>query len=167
VIYNVDYTPTRASAFLGDRDRVRPPMQCTRDRNACFSRAHWAQLYLQPLMAPVYGYQAVNIEAQLRTPTSLLRWLHRFLALRQEHPVFALGTWQPLRPANHRILAHIRRYEDEIALCAHNLSRSAQAAELDLSEFAGMVPEEMVGQTAFPRIGELPYLLTFGSRGFY
>jgi maltose alpha-D-glucosyltransferase/alpha-amylase len=118
-------------------------------------------------MDPVYGYQAVNVEAQLRTPTSLVRWLHRFLALRQEHPVFALGSWEPLRPANQRILAHIRRYEDEIALCAHNLSRSAQAAELDLSEFAGMVPEEMLGQTAFPRIGELPYLLTFGPRGFY
>jgi maltose alpha-D-glucosyltransferase/alpha-amylase len=118
-------------------------------------------------MDPVYGYQAVNIEAQLRTPTSLLRWVHRFIALRKEHPVLSLGTYEPLRPANPRILAHIRRYEDEIVLCAHNLSRSAQAAELHLSQFNGMVPEEMFGATAFPRIGELPYLLTFAPRGFY
>src|SRR5204862_3639683 len=126
VIYNVDYTPTRASAFLGDRDRVRPPMQCTRDRNACFSRAHWAQLYLQPLMDPVYGYQAVNVEAQLRSPASLLRWLHRFIALRKEHPVFGLGSYEPLASDNPRIFAHIRRWEEDVILCVHNLARSAQ-----------------------------------------
>ncbi len=81
--------------------------------------------------------------------------------------MFALGTYEALRPENHRILAHVRAYGDEVALCVHNLSRSAQAVELDLSRFAGMVPEEMLGGTAFPRIGELPYLLTFGPRGFY
>jgi maltose alpha-D-glucosyltransferase/alpha-amylase len=109
----------------------------------------------------------VNVEAQLRTPTSLLRWLHRFIALRKDHPVFALGSYEALRLENPRILAHIRRYEDEIALCVHNLARSAQAAELDLKQFDGMIPEEMLGRTAFPRIGELPYLLTFGARGFF
>jgi maltose alpha-D-glucosyltransferase/alpha-amylase len=118
-------------------------------------------------MDPVYGYQAVNVEAQLRTPTSLLRWVHRFIALRKEHPVFALGTYESLRPENPRILAHIRRYEDEIALCVHNLGRSAQAVELDLSAFAGLIPEEMLGRTPFPRIGQLPYLLTLAARGFF
>jgi maltose alpha-D-glucosyltransferase/alpha-amylase len=118
-------------------------------------------------MDPVYGYQAVNVEAQLRTSTSLLRWVHRFIALRKQHPVFPLGTFESLRSANPRVLSHIRRYEDEIVLCVHNLSRSAQPVELDLSAFAGYVPEEMLGATPFPTIGELPYLLTLGGRGFY
>ena len=118
-------------------------------------------------MDPVYGYAAVNVEAQLRTPTSLLRWLHRFVELRKQHPVFGLGTYEPLEPSNPRIFAHVRRWEEEIVLCVHNLARTAQAAELDLAEFDGLVPEEMFGQTRFPPIGELPYLLTFGARGFY
>jgi maltose alpha-D-glucosyltransferase/alpha-amylase len=167
VLYYGDEIGMGDNIYLGDRDGVRTPMQWTGDRNGGFSRADFAQLYLPPLMDPVYGYQAVNVEAQLRTPTSLLRWLHRFIALRKEHPVFALGTYEALRPANPRILAHVRRYEDEIALCAHNLARSAQAVELDLSRFQGLIPVEMLGRTAFPRIGELPYLLTFGARGFY
>jgi maltose alpha-D-glucosyltransferase/alpha-amylase len=118
-------------------------------------------------MAPVYGYQSVNVEAQLRTPTSLLRWLHRFTALRKAHPVFGLGSYERLQPSNPRIFAHLRRWQDETILCVHNLARSAQAVELDLAGFAGLVPEEMFGLTRFPAIGELPYLLTFGPRGFY
>jgi len=167
VLYYGDEIGMGDNIYLGDRDGVRTPMQWTGDRNGGFSRADFAQLYLPPLMDPVYGYQAVNVEAQLRTPTSLLRWVHRFIALRQAHPVFSLGSYESLRPENPRVLAHIRRYEDDIALCAHNLSRTAQAVELDLSQFAGMVPEEMFGENPFPRIGELPYLLTFGPRGFY
>ena len=88
-------------------------------------------------MDPVTGYQAVNVEAQLRSPTSLLRWLHRFIALRKEHPVFGLGTYEPLAPDNPRIFAHVRRYEEDVVLCVHNLARSAQAVTLDLSEFDG------------------------------
>ena len=154
--------------YLGDRDGVRTPMQWTGDRNGGFSRADFAQLYLPPLMDPVYGYQAVNVEAQLRTPTSLLRWVHRFIALRKQHPVFALGTYEALRSANHRDpLPTSGGYEDEIVLCVHNLSRSPQPVELDLSAFRGYVPEEMFGPTRFPTIGELPYLLTLGGRGFY
>ena len=125
--------------YLGDRDGVRTPMQWTGDRNGGFSRADFAQLYLPPLMDPVYGYQAVNVEAQLRTPTSLLRWMHRFIALRKEHPVFGLGTYEPLG-RNPRIFAHVRRYEDDIVLCVHNLARTAQAVELDLSAFEGWCP---------------------------
>jgi maltose alpha-D-glucosyltransferase/alpha-amylase len=167
VLYYGDEIGMGDNIYLGDRDGVRTPMQWTGDRNGGFSRADFAQLYLPPLMDPVYGYQAVNVEAQLRTPTSLLRWLHRFIALRKEHHVFALGTYEPLRPANKRILVHIRRYEGEIALCVHNLSRSAQAVELDLSEFEGLVPEEVLGRTAFPAIGQLPYLLTLTGHGFF
>jgi maltose alpha-D-glucosyltransferase/alpha-amylase len=139
----------------------------TGDRNGGFSRADFAQLYLPPLMDPVYGFQAVNVEAELRTPTSLLRWLHRFIALRKEHPVFGLGSYEPLRPENPRVFAHIRRYADDIILCVHNLARSAQAVELDLSEFDGYVPEEMLGRTQFPPIGEWPYLLTLAPRGWF
>jgi maltose alpha-D-glucosyltransferase/alpha-amylase len=169
VLYYGDEIGMGDNVFLGDRDGVRTPMQWTSDRNGGFSRADFAQLYLPPLMDPVYGYQAVNVEAQLRTPTSLLRWLHRFIALRKEHPVFGLGSYTALsdRSSNPRIFAHVRRYEDDVILCVHNLANSAQAVQLDLAEWEGLVPEEMFGRTAFPRIGELPYLLTFAPRGFF
>jgi maltose alpha-D-glucosyltransferase/alpha-amylase len=167
VLYYGDEIAMGDNVYLGDRDGVRTPMQWTGDRNGGFSRADFAQLYAPPLMDPVYGYQAVNVEAQLRTPTSLLRWLRRFIALRKEHPVFGMGTYEPLKPSNPRIFAHIRRYEDDIALCVHNFARSAQAVELDLSEFKGRLPEEMFGGTRFPAIGELPYLLTLTQRGFF
>jgi maltose alpha-D-glucosyltransferase/alpha-amylase len=167
VLYYGDEIGMGDNVFLGDRDGVRTPMHWTGDRNGGFSTADFAQLFLPPLMDPVYGYAAVNVEAQLRTPTSLLRWLHRFVELRKQHPVFGLGTYEPLEASNPRIFAHLRRWEEEIVLCVHNLARSAQAVELDLAEFEGLVPEEMFGQTRFPPIGELPYLLTFGARGFY
>ncbi|MDX6666132.1 MAG: maltose alpha-D-glucosyltransferase / alpha-amylase, partial [Solirubrobacteraceae bacterium] len=153
--------------YLGDRDGVRTPMQWTGDRNGGFSRADFAQLYAPPLMDPVYGFQAVNVEAQMRQPYSLLRWLRRFIALRKEHPVFGLGSYEALRPENTKIFAHIRRHEDDTVLCVHNVARTAQAVELDLREFAGRYPIEMLGRTRFPRIGELPYLLTLAPRGFF
>ena len=99
-------------------------MQWTGDRNGGFSRADFQQLYLPPLMDPVYGFQAVNIEAQLRQPYSLLRWLHRLIALRKDHPVFGLGTYEALRPENPRIFAHVRMYEDGIPLLAFTTSRA-------------------------------------------
>ena len=166
VLYYGDEIGMGDNVYLGDRDGVRTPMHWTGERNAGFSRADFAQLYSPPLMDPVYGYQAVNVEAQLRNPSSLLRWLQRFIALRKAHPVFGLGSYEPLRPANGRIFAHVRRYEEEAVLCVHNLANSAQAVELDLSRFAGMTPVEMLGGSRFPRIGELPYLLTPGARGF-
>jgi maltose alpha-D-glucosyltransferase/alpha-amylase len=167
VLYYGDEIGMGDNVYLGDRDGVRTPMQWTGDRNGGFSSADFAQLYAPPSMDPVYGFQALNVEAQLRTPSSLLRWTHRFIALRKEHPVFGLGSYEPLRPSNKRIFAHVRRYEREVLLCVHNLARSAQAVELDLSEFEGSYPEEMLGRSRFPRIGELPYLLTLGPRGFY
>jgi maltose alpha-D-glucosyltransferase/alpha-amylase len=167
VLYYGDEIAMGDNVFLGDRDGVRTPMQWTGDRNGGFSRADFAQLYAPPLMDPVYGFQAVNIEAQLRTPTSILRWLHRFISLRKEHPVFGFGTYEPIEPSNPRIFAHLRRFEDDLVLCVHNLARSAQAVELDLREYEGRYPVELFGNSRFPRIGELPYLLTLGSRGFY
>ena len=149
VLYYGDEIRMGDNVYLGDRDGVRTPMQWTGDRNAGFSRADFAQLYLPPLMDPVYGYQAVNVEAQLRTPTSLLRWLHLFIALRKEHPVFGLGTYEPLRPENSRIFAHIRRFEEDIVLCVHNLANSAQAVELDLSAYVGDGPGGDAGPDAF------------------
>src|SRR5207237_2044374 len=107
------------NSYLGDRDGVRTPMQWTVDRNGGFSRADFARLYLPPLMDPVYGYQACNVEAQLRTPTSFLRWLQRLVALRKEHPVFGFGDYEPLRPDNLRIFAHVRRFAEAVTLCVH------------------------------------------------
>jgi maltose alpha-D-glucosyltransferase/alpha-amylase len=167
VLYYGDEIAMGDNVFLGDRDGVRTPMQWTGDRNGGFSRADFAQLYAPPLMDPVYGFQAVNVEAQLRTPTSMLRWLHRFISLRKEHPVFGFGTYEPIEPSNPRIFAHLRRFEDDLVLCVHNLARSAQAVELDLREYQGRYPVELFGNSRFPPIGELPYLLTLGSRGFY
>jgi maltose alpha-D-glucosyltransferase / alpha-amylase len=167
ILYYGDEIGMGDNVYLGDRDGVRTPMHWTGDRNGGFSRGDFAQLYLPPLMDPVYGYQAVNVEAQLRIPTSLLRWLHRFISLRKEHPVFGLGTYEALPTSNPKVYAHVRTYEEDLVLCVHNLARSAQAVELDLAQFAGKVPVEMFGRTRFPRIGDLPYLLTFGPRGFY
>ncbi len=167
ILYYGDEIGMGDNVYLGDRDGVRTPMHWTADRNAGFSRADFAQLYLPPLMDPVSGFQAVNVEAQLRTPTSLLLWMRRFIGLRKEHPVFGLGSYEPIVTGNQRIFAHIRRYEEDVILCVHNLSRAAQAVELDLSAFEGMVPVEMLGQSAFPPVGDLPYLLTLGPRGFF
>ena len=150
VLYYGDEIAMGDNVYLGDRDGVRTPMQWTGDRNGGFSRADFAQLYAPPLMDPVYGYQAVNVEAQLRTPTSLLRWLRRFIALRKEHPVFGLGTYEPLEPSNPRIFAHVRRYEDDVMLCVHNLARSAQAVELDLSALRGPLPGRDLRPLALP-----------------
>jgi maltose alpha-D-glucosyltransferase/alpha-amylase len=167
VLYYGDEIAMGDNVFLGDRDGVRTPMQWTPDRNGGFSRADFAQLYAPPLMDPVYGFQAVNVEAELRTPSSLLRWMHRFIELRKEHPVFGLGSYEPIRTSNDQIFALIRRYQDDLVLCVHNLARSAQFVELDLSELEGSHPVEMFGRNRFPRIGQLPYLLTLAPRGFY
>jgi maltose alpha-D-glucosyltransferase/alpha-amylase len=167
VLYYGDEIAMGDNVFLGDRDGVRTPMQWTGDRNGGFSRADFAQLYLPLLMDPVYGYQAVNVEAELRQPNSFLRWLRRFVELRKQHPVFGLGSYEALVTSNPRVFAHIRSYEDDVILCVHNLARSAQAVELDLSWYEGWVPIEMFGRTPFPQVGTLPYLLTLAPRGFF
>ena len=158
--------------YLGDRDGVRTPMQWSSDRNGGFSRADPASLVLPPIMDPLYGYQSVNVEAQLRDPHSLLNWTRRMLAVRKQQKAFGRGELKMLAPSNRRVLAYLREYtgvdgRHEIILCVANLSRAAQAAELELSAFDGKVPVEMLGGAAFPPIGELPYLLTLPPYGFY
>lgn len=158
--------------YLGDRDGVRTPMQWSIDRNGGFSRADPASLVLPPIMDPLYGYQSVNVETQSSDPHSLLNWTRRMLAVRKQSKAFGRGTLKMLSPSNRRILAYTREYtgpdgKQEIILCVANVSRSAQAAELDLSAFAGMVPVEMLGGNAFPPIGQLSFLLTLAPYGFY
>jgi len=167
VVYYGDEIGMGDNYYLGDRDGVRTPMQWSADRNAGFSRANPQQLYLPTIQDPVHGYEAVNVEAQHSSPTSLLNWMKRMIAVRQRHNVFGRGEVQLLYPSNRKVLAYIRRLGDEIVLCVANLSRQAQAAEIDLSEFERRVPIELTGQSPFPPVGELPYLLTLPAYGFY
>jgi maltose alpha-D-glucosyltransferase/alpha-amylase len=153
--------------FLGDRDGVRTPMQWTPDRNGGFSRADPAQLYLPPLMDPVYGFQSVNVEAQSRNPHSFLNWMKRLIAARQGRKVFGRGSLNFLYPSNRRIFAYVREYADETVLCVANLARSAEAADLELSPWRGRVPVELIGRTKFPQIGEGYYRITLSGHSFY
>jgi maltose alpha-D-glucosyltransferase/alpha-amylase len=153
--------------FLGDRNGVRTPMQWSGDRNAGFSRADPERVYAPVNQNPVYHYQYVNVETQLRTPTSLLNWVRRLIKIRKRYPIFGRGGIEFLLPENEKILAYVREDGDQAILVANNLSRFSQAAELNLRRFAGRVPVEMHGETVFPEVGELPYLLTFAPHGFY
>jgi maltose alpha-D-glucosyltransferase/alpha-amylase len=137
-------------------------MQWSSDRNAGFSEAESAALYSPVLADPPYSYHNVNVAAQERMPTSLLRWMRRLIGVRKEQQAFGRGTFEALDPHNRRVLVFLRRYADEVVLCVNNLSRFAQFVELDLREFAGRVPLELWGKIPFPPIGELPYLLTLG-----
>ncbi|WP_415773425.1 maltose alpha-D-glucosyltransferase [Paraburkholderia sp. J8-2] len=167
VIYYGDELGMGDNIHLGDRDGVRTPMQWSSDRNGGFSRADPEQLVLPPLMGSLYGYDAINVEAQSRDPHSLLNWTRRMLATRRARQAFGRGTIRFLRPANRKILAYLREMPGEAPiLCVANLSRAPQAVELDLSEFAGMSPVEMTADSVFPAVGQLPYLLTFPPYGF-
>jgi maltose alpha-D-glucosyltransferase / alpha-amylase len=197
VLYYGDEIGMGDNIYLGDRDGVRTPMQWSPDRNAGFSRADFAQLYLPPLMDPVYGYQAVNVEAGMRDPSSLLHWMKRMLEVRKQHPVFGVGSFEVVSVENPSVLAYIRSLPDgmpggrrdapvsapgtegeaewsqatergsDTVLCVCNLSRLAQPAELPLQKWEGKVPIELLGRVPFPRIGELPYFVTLAPYGFY
>ncbi|MGZ5817322.1 MAG: maltose alpha-D-glucosyltransferase [Burkholderiaceae bacterium] len=174
VMYYGDEIGMGDNIHLGDRDGVRTPMQWTPDRNGGFSRADPARLVLPPIMDPIYGYQAVNVEAQIADPYSLLSWMRRMLEVRKQHMAFRRGTLTILYPTNRRIFAYLREdgvmneeRSGEAILCVANVSKSAQAVELDLSAYAEQVPVEMIGGSAFPPIGQLPYLLTLPPYGFY
>jgi maltose alpha-D-glucosyltransferase/alpha-amylase len=167
VIYYGDEIGMGDNFHLGDRDGVRTPMQWSSDRNGGFSRADPASLVLPVIMDPLYGYEAVNVEAQWRDPHSLLNWLRRMLVERGKHKAFGRGSIRFLQPQNRKVLAYLREYEGEVILCVANVSRSAQAVELDLSQFAGRVPVELSGGAVFPMIGQLSYLLTLPPYGFY
>ncbi|HEX9682007.1 MAG TPA: maltose alpha-D-glucosyltransferase [Acidimicrobiales bacterium] len=184
VLYYGDEIGMGDNIFLGDRDTVRTPMQWTPDRNGGFSRADYQQIYLPPLMDPIYGFAAVNVEAQQRDSSSFLHWLRSLLAARRRHPVFGTGEFEVLPAANPSILAYLRTDEPaaidgdpgddrspfpiaDRVLCVNNLSRFAQPVELMLGRFAGLVPFEVIGRAPFPRITHQPYQLTLAPYGFF
>jgi maltose alpha-D-glucosyltransferase / alpha-amylase len=172
VIYYGDEIGMGNNIHLGDRDGVRTPMQWTPDRNGGFSRADPASLVLPVIMDPLYGYEAVNVEAQAADPHSLLNWTRRMLAVRRRHRAFGRGTQRFLYPGNRKVFAFLRELKlddgsDETILCVSNLSRTAQAVELELSAFSGRVPVDIVGGSVFPPIGQLNYLLTLPPFGFF
>jgi maltose alpha-D-glucosyltransferase/alpha-amylase len=189
VMYYGDEIGMGDNIWLGDRDAVRTPMQWTPDRNGGFSSCDPQRLYLPPVMDPIYGYQSLNIEAQQRTPQSLLHWTRRMIEIRKQHPVFGLGGYEELTSSNPSVLAFVREYDPagtthsmhqpggddapseqdptDRVLCVNNLSRFPQPVELDLRRFIGVTPVECMGGVTFPPIGELPYLLTLPGHGFY
>jgi maltose alpha-D-glucosyltransferase/alpha-amylase len=167
IIYYGDEIGMGDNLDLGDRNGVRTPMHWNGGRNGGFSNVDPGLLYSPVLADPVFGYQAVNVEAEEREPTSLLHWMRNMIRLRRLFKVFGRGGIEFLKPANRRILAYLRRHEADVVLCVANLSRSVQPFELDLREFEGSAPIEMLGYTEFPVIGVAPYFLSIGPYGFY
>jgi maltose alpha-D-glucosyltransferase / alpha-amylase len=167
IIYYGDEIGMGDNIFLGDRNGVRTPMQWSPDRNAGFSRADPQRLYLPPIMDALYGYEAVNVEAQAREPSSLLNWTRRLLAVRKTTQALGRGTLRFLKPGNRKVLAYLREHGDEVVLCVANLARSAQPVELNLAQYKGRVPVEILGRTPFPPLGDAPYLLTLPAHAFY
>jgi maltose alpha-D-glucosyltransferase/alpha-amylase len=167
IIYYGDEIGMGDNIYLGDRDGVRTPMQWTPDRNAGFSRTDPAKLYLPPIMDAVYGYQALNVEAQSHSLSSLLNWMRRLITVRQSLNVFGRGALTFLYPSNRAAIAYLRQHEDVTVLCVMNLSRSAQAVELELPAYAGFVPVELLGRASFPAIGDGSYTITVQGYGFF
>ena len=175
IMYYGDEIGMGDNIYLGDRDGVRTPMQWSADRNAGFSRAVPQRLYLPVIQDPVYGYEGVNVEAQSENPSSFLHWMRRMVAVRKKHDVFGRGEIDLLYPTNRKVLAYVRREKgvepgtpgDNAVLCVANLSRAPQAVEIDLSRYKGRVPVELVGQSPFPPVGELSYMLTLPAYGFF
>ncbi len=167
IIYYGDEIGMGDNIYLGDRNGVRTPMQWTPDRNGGFSRVDPARLYAPTIMDPVYGYEAINVEAQSRSLGSLLSWTKRIISVRKSSQVFGRGSLTFVRPANRSVLVYLRQYGNEALLCIANLSRSAQSAEIDLSPWRGRVPVEMLGRQKFPPIGDAPYHVTLAPYGFF
>ncbi len=166
ILYYGDEIGMGDNIYLGDRNGVRTPMQWNGDRNAGFSRATPAKLFNPVIMDPVYGYATINVEAQESDPSSLLSWMRNMIALRKIFRVFGRGSIEFLNPENKKILAYLRRLENEEILCVANLSRFPQPVALDLTKFAGMKPIEMMGYVEFPPIGSEPYPLSLGAYDF-
>ncbi len=167
IIYYGDEIGMGDNIYLGDRNGVRTPMQWNGGWNAGFSGADPERLYAALISNPLYGYQVVNVESQRRSEHSLLSWMKQLIRVRKSTRVFSRGTMEMLHPLNHRVLAFVREFEGAKILVVSNLSSQAQAAELDLRRWKGTVPIEMFGGNPFPRIGDLPYLLTLGPYQFY
>ncbi len=172
IMYYGDEIGMGDNIYLGDRNGVRTPMQWNPDRNAGFSKAVPGKLYFPVIMDPIWGYQAINVEAQQTDPSSLLHWTRNMIALRKLFKVFGRGTLEFLHPENRTILGYIRHYDDpaggsETVVCVANLSRFAQPVSLDLSRFSGMQPVEMLGYVPFPRVTGEPYPLTLAPYSFF
>jgi len=167
VLYYGDEIGMGDNIWLGDRDGVRTPMQWTPDRNAGFSTATPGRLHLPTVQDPVFGYQSVNVEAELENTSSLLHWTRRMVHARKQHPAFGMGSFTDLGGSNPSVFSFSRDFGDDTVLCVNNLSRFPQPVELDLRRWEGSQPIEMLGHVRFPRIGELPYLLTLSGHGFY
>jgi maltose alpha-D-glucosyltransferase / alpha-amylase len=167
VLYYGDEIGMGDNIYLGDRNGVRTPMQWNGGWNAGFSGADPERLYCPLISNPVFGYQAINVEAQKRSPHSLLYWMKRLIEVRKASRVFSRGSIEFLQPSNHRVLAYIRQLGSEIVLAVNNLSSSAQAVELDLRKYKGSILVELASRNLFPRIGDLPYLLTLGPYQFF
>jgi maltose alpha-D-glucosyltransferase/alpha-amylase len=167
IIYYGDEIGMGDNIYLGDRNGVRTPMQWTPDRNGGFSRSDPARLYAPMIMDPVYGYEAVNVEAQARSLGSLLNWTKRLIAVRKSRKVFGRGSLTFIRPSNRSVLVYVRQYQGDVVLCVANLSRSAQAVEIDLSSWRGRTPLELLGNKDFPPIGDRPYVVTLAPYGFF
>jgi maltose alpha-D-glucosyltransferase/alpha-amylase len=167
IVYYGDEIGMGDNIYLGDRNGVRTPMQWNGDVNAGFSTADPERLYSPVISNAVYGYQAINVESQIRSGHSILLWMKSLIKLRNSYQVFGRGSIQFLKPANHRVLAYVRQFGGETVLIVNNLSSSAQAVELDVRGFKGYIPIEMFGRNMFPRFGEVPYLLTLGPYQFY
>src|SRR5579871_335485 len=167
IMYYGDELGMGDNIYLGDRNGVRTPMQWSGDRNAGFSRADTAALYSPLIMDPVYGYQAVNVEAQQRSPSSLLNWNKRMIRIRKRYPVFGRGSIEFLCPENRKVLAYLRSDGEQTVLVVANLSRFSQPVELDLQRFQGMNMVELIGETRFPTVRQEPYFLSLGAHGFY
>ena len=167
IVYYGDEIGMGDNIYLGDRSGVRTPMQWSGGWNSGFSTADPERL-AQPLISnPVYGYQAVNVESQRRSNHSLLNWMRRLIHVRRSTRIFGRGSITFLKPRNHRVLAYTRSLDNQTLLVVNNLSSTAQVAELDLRTLEGAIPIEMFGNSLFPRIGELPYMLTLGPYAFY
>ncbi|MFE8598893.1 maltose alpha-D-glucosyltransferase [Archangium violaceum] len=162
VMYYGDEIGMGDNIYLGDRNGVRTPMQWTSDRNSGFTRADYARLYAPIIADPVYGYQSINVEAQERVRTSLLNWIKRMIRVRKRYPAFALGKLRWVNPDNRKVIAFTREYEGQTILIICNLSRFSQPAVIDLRDFEGQVPVELIGETPFPRISAMPYQVTLG-----
>jgi maltose alpha-D-glucosyltransferase/alpha-amylase len=167
IIYYGDEIGMGDNIYLGDRNGVRTPMQWNGGWNAGFSASDPERLYSPLISNPVYGYQAVNVDSQRRSEHSLLSWTKSVIRTRNSSKVFSRGSIEFLNPLNHRVLAYVRQLGDEKVLVVNNLASSAQAVELNLQKFKGHIPIEMFGRNLFPRIGDLPYLLTLGPYQFY
>jgi len=167
VLYYGDEIGMGDNIWLGDRDGVRTPMQWTPDRNAGFSTCDPARLYLPVIMDPVYGFQALNVESESKNTSSLLHWNRRMIQIRKQHPTFGMGDFAELGSSNPSVLAFTRSFGDDVVLCVNNLSRFPQPVELDLRRYEECTPIELTGRVHFPRIGELPFLLTLPGHGFY